>query len=141
MAGSVFSHLLCSRSCSCVSAIAAEPWPRVGPALPEPRSDSLMRCSFSHYVQREAGRGALKSKQTKQTRGWLHLCTKQDGRNCHALLEHWSVPSLVQPQTPANTRCSRVWNKVQGSRQPCWKEVGLLILTCLYFFSLLLLEA
>lgn len=131
---SVFSHLLCSMSCSRLSVAAAEPWPRVGPALPEPCRDSLVRCPCSQHVQRETGRGALKSKQTEQTRGWLHLCTKEDGRNLPALLDHWSTASRVQPQIPANTRCSKVWNKAQGSRQPCWQEVSLLILTCLIFF-------
>lgn len=134
VAGSVFSHLLCSMSCSRVSAVAAEPWPGVGPALPEPCSNSLMRCFFSHYVRRETGRGDLKSKQSHQTQGWLHLCTKQDGRNCHALSDQRSVAPCVQPQIPANARCSEVWNKAQCSRQPCWQEVWLLILTCLYFF-------
>lgn len=132
------SHLLCSMSCSHISVAAAEPWLRVGPALPEPCRHSLMRCSFSHQVQREAGRRALKSKQSKQTQGWLHLCTKEDGRNFPALLDHWS---RVQAQIPAKARCSKVWDKAQGSRQPCWQEVSLLIFTCFIFFLILLLEA
>lgn len=62
-------QILFSLTCSHIPAVAAEPWPRVGPAVPEPCRDSLMRCSSSHHAQRQTGRGALEKQRNQANPG------------------------------------------------------------------------
>lgn len=130
VAGLFLLHELLSHLCSCCWALA-QGRTCSARALQAQLDEMLLQPSCA-----ERNRERSFKKQTSQAnRGWLHLCAKENGRNFPALLDHWP---RVQPQIPANTRCSKVWSKAQGSRQELW----LLILTCLiFFFLLLLLEA
>lgn len=119
VAGSVFSHLNCSMNSSCRSVLAT--WL----LSPGPRKELICQRlavtawwdASSVIVCREKQRRRFKN-QPNQDQGRLHLSTKQDHRNCHTLLEHWSIEYCVLTQMLANTRGFKPWNKALCSRQP-----------------------